>query len=397
MWRWEHHLLVCLLSSTIMVGSARAESIEDTSGQALASFRASIERVRQGSPTLSRVVQFGDSHTANDLWTGALRRGLQARFGDGGHGFVIPGRPWAQYRHLDVGHAYNDRYWKVSRLRPATPTPVPFGLGGVVLDARQDGARLRVLTSRRGEVGRAVSMFDLFFQVQPGGGSIRARIDGKLIVTMSTDMEKAAPAFRRFEVPDGSHHLELDAVGRGPVRIYGVVLERRGPGVVVDSVGVPGLRAENLLMSEGALLKAHLVRRNPDLIILAFGAVEANHPGFEAAGYAETVARVVEHVKIGAPAASCLILGPIDRARRIKGGGWESLPTLPAITAAQREAAKSAGCAFWDTRAAMGGEGSILRWYEEGLTLRDRIHLNRRGYTKLAGLLEAALVEAVGE
>jgi hypothetical protein len=40
----------------------------------------------------------------------------------------------------------------------------------------------------------------------------------------------------------------------------------------------------------------------------------------------------------------------------------------------------------------MGGGGSINTWVDEGLGLRDHIHLNKRGYAKLAGLLEAALL-----
>ncbi len=39
-----------------------------------------------------RILQFGDSHTASDMGTAAFRRQLQARFGDGGRGFVSIGQ-----------------------------------------------------------------------------------------------------------------------------------------------------------------------------------------------------------------------------------------------------------------------------------------------------------------
>src|SRR2546430_12522586 len=39
-----------------------------------------------------RIVQYGDSHTAADFETGAIRKTLQTRFGDGGRGFVLLGK-----------------------------------------------------------------------------------------------------------------------------------------------------------------------------------------------------------------------------------------------------------------------------------------------------------------
>src|SRR6185369_17739867 len=44
-----------------------------------------------------RLIQIGDSHTAADWYTGVVRRMLQARFGDGGRGFVAVGKPWKGY------------------------------------------------------------------------------------------------------------------------------------------------------------------------------------------------------------------------------------------------------------------------------------------------------------
>lgn len=44
-----------------------------------------------------RILQFGDSHTAADVGTSTLRHLFQARFGDGGRGFVSIGKPWKTY------------------------------------------------------------------------------------------------------------------------------------------------------------------------------------------------------------------------------------------------------------------------------------------------------------
>src|SRR5207302_11012269 len=46
------------------------------------------------------ILQIGDSHTAADFFTGELRKRLQARYGDGGVGYVTAGRPHIGVQNL---------------------------------------------------------------------------------------------------------------------------------------------------------------------------------------------------------------------------------------------------------------------------------------------------------
>jgi hypothetical protein len=39
------------------------------------------------------------------------------------------------------------------------------------------------------------------------------------------------------------------------------------------------------------------------------------------------------------------------------------MPTIPRIVALQRRVARETGCGFFDTFQAMGGEGTMARWY----------------------------------
>ena len=70
---------------------------------------------------------------------------------------------------------------------------------------------------------------------------------------------------------------------------------------------------------------------------------------------------------------------------------------MTAIIEIQRDAAKSAGCAFWDARAAMGGPGAAHEWYcnlENPLATHDHVHLTREGYRKLADAMFAATMRS---
>jgi lysophospholipase L1-like esterase len=62
------------------------------------------------------------------------------------------------------------------------------------------------------------------------------------------------------------------------------------------------------------------------------------------------------------------------------------------IVAAQRNAALSNGCAFWDIREGMGGKGSMRQWVVAGLAQKDYVHFTQDGYRLLGGALYEELI-----
>ena len=90
------------------------------------------------------VLQYGDSHTASDVGAGVLRHALQARFGDGGRGFVSLGRPWKGYWQEGVRGGMTREFEpaKVSfSWRGVSAGDGAFGLLGVAVEASRAGAR----------------------------------------------------------------------------------------------------------------------------------------------------------------------------------------------------------------------------------------------------------------
>ena len=95
------------------------------------------------------------------------------------------------------------------------------------------------------------------------------------------------------------------------------------------------------------------------------------------------------------PSASCLVLGPPDRASK-SGEAWKSPPRLLEIVARERHVAEAAGCAFYDRMAAMGGAGQMAVWAAEAFprAQQDRVHLTREGYARVGGAFAADLLHA---
>lgn len=85
------------------------------------------------------------------------------------------------------------------------------------------------------------------------------------------------------------------------------------------------------------------------------------------------------------PNASVLVVGVSDMARK-EEGQYLSYPNIGKVKQAQQNAAKRAGCAFWDLHAVMGGENAIKEWVVASppLAEKDYTHFNISG-AKLVG------------
>jgi lysophospholipase L1-like esterase len=134
--------------------------------------------------------------------------------------------------------------------------------------------------------------------------------------------------------------------------------------------------------------------RAPDLVILAYGTNEAGDDT-PIDVYERQVVDELGRIARAAPTASCLLLGPPDRAWKT-ADGWVTIPKLMDIIAAQRRVAAAAGCAFYDQQAAMGGPGAISAWGALPVPRsgHDHVHLTREGYSVLGGTVASDLLAA---
>lgn len=344
----------------------------DPSGKALDAFFAALSRSAKKEPhAVTRIAHFGDSIVVSDYVSGTLRRKLQAAFGDSGHGFVLIANAWPAYFHNDVSR-YATAGFNVSRIvGPYAPDGL-YGLGGVSFSVPPN-VLSRIGTAPSGEFGRKVSSFTLFYLAQPSGGSLELAIDGGAASEFSTAGPEVASKTHRIEVPDGAHELTLQT-RRGTSRLFGVVLERDVPGVVLDALGVQGARIRFLDKQDDRHWAEQLALRNPQLLIYQFGANEsADGFLYAMSDYHRTMRDVLEQGKRALPGSSCLVIGAMDRAAKV-GDEIVSLRVMPELLANQKQAALDAGCAFFDTWTAMGGARSMPRWVKKGLGQADLTH-----------------------
>lgn len=362
-----------------------------------------------------RVLHFGDSHVAADWWTDELRRALQGRFGDAGVGLVMPGRPWSYFHHERATSPRAN--WQTLGLG-REPGDGLVGLSGVALAPRPRAEAASVIAG--------FSRFEIQLGLPAGEACVQVSVDGAPLFSgwlgadggiPAAELEEVpvrielaplepgagdsppvmgscrALAFITGEVPAGEHVLSVDDACGGLPLVLGVDLRGDAAGVLVDTLGLNGAEMVWLERADPAVRRALLARVGPRLLVLSYGANDMTATGFTREGYVEQARRILAALRRDAPEATILVTGPTDRSHRRKGARRELVRrNEPEIVGALREAALAEGCAFWDARAAMGGEGSIDAWRKRGLAGRDLVHLTERGYRILGSLLAESLL-----
>lgn len=366
--------------------------VEDPTGRGMRPFYEALERTaRRSEGAITRVGHYGDSSIATDLITSTVRENFQLRFGDAGHGFVLAARGFIPYKHRGVRQTSNPDAWDTREVVRRQDRTGHYGYGGVRSRALY-GAWARIGTARRGDVGTRVSRFEIFYLEQPRGGRLSIRLDRNPVDTISTRAETRGDGVYTVETDDGAHVLELRHAGGGRVGLYGVALERDGPGVVYDSLGLVGARANRLLNFDAEHIENQLELRGVDLIVLGFGGNEASDERTEDAFY-EDYMKVLDRMRQGRDDLGCLVFAPLDQASRVRGR-IRTLDTIPLIVAAQRRAAFDSGCAFYDTWQAMGGKNAMRRWYKARprLAMGDFRHATPAGYEIIGNMFYKALL-----
>jgi lysophospholipase L1-like esterase len=412
---------------------------------------AQVNPPEAAGPQIVHIIHFGDSHVASDYWAGVLREKFQARFGDAGPGFVLPGRPWPSIRYADA-RSLDGVGWRTDGLRYTERDGV-VGLGGMSMESYRELSP--------SSAAATFSQFQVFAATSPGNACLKVQVDDADVPSVNSDIERIVPStpeakpVAQLLVPEpspnalgggaaappppvlssskkkrkkrpakhvspdppfnpwpagspldlvemgnttplsiGTHQLSIRSSCGTWGRVLGVELYNGSSGVVYDTDGVNGARLEDLEKPLPALRAALLKQEQPTLIIVSYGTNDIGMRSFDASAYEERAFQILSKLKQDAGDASILVTGPSDRGsprRRTRALIQASqLELQPAI----RKAALRAGCAYWDEQAAMGGSGSMTNWRRAGLANYDYVHFMGAGYQKLADMLfEQLMVE----
>ena len=341
-------------------------------------------------PPVVHIIHFGDSHVASDYWAGAIREKLQARFGDAGPGFVLPGRPWPTIRYAEA-KSLDGQGWRTDGLRLGENDGV-VGLGGMSLESFREANPASALAS--------FSQFAILAATSPGADCLQVQVDDVDFHDLTSHTEPVIPAAppapsplvpepsskslgggaadppdppapltpvkrskkRRKTTPPvppwrpwpadspldlleltnsaplaaGPHRISIRSSCGSNARLLGMELFSGSKGILYDTDGVNGARLADLEKPLPALRKALLQQSHPALIIVSYGTNDIGTKGFTSSDYEERAFQILSKLKEDAGDASILVTGPTDRGsprRRppsLHSGGAGGASTCPA-------------------------------------------------------------------
>lgn len=380
-----------LRPDTVRPGATTTEVIDPTSS--LDHFYAALQRTEQRRPdAVTRILHYGDSPTTADLITADVRLLLQTQFGDAGHGFCLIAKPWAWYGHRGLEISASN--WKID---PATQPELRdglFGLGGVSFRGGPNAVSHIRVTSPRGLASNSsYTTIEVAYLAQPGGGEFAIQAGEHTFGTVQTDADSKRSGYASFPIPGGATRLTVE-VTRGSVRLFGVQLLKPAPGVVYSSLGLNGA---NISVLTKTFQKDHWAEQlrhyQPDLVIVNYGTNESGYPKFVDYAYGKELKEVVRRLRAALPETSILLMSPMDRGQREANGEIGTVTAMPRLVMLEQQTATDMGCAFFNTFEAMGGAGTMGRWYEAEPRLvgADFIHPMPAGAKIVGGLLYQAL------
>lgn len=363
-----------------------------------------LRALERGESVRVAVGQFGASHTAGQVMTDRVRERLADRFGHAGRGYVAVGPSDAALLPSRVTRKLSGPF-EVADGRHVM-------LGGAV---SMNGTKARLLPGARFDMAfcdgcrearyRAPGFLELAWLYTPDMGAADVFVNDVHVGVLSPNERRHESDVQLLRIPVRGEAHTLSVVVRdedddkrrrrddeeedippGPVNLFSVAAEVSRPGVVIDAVGLPGSTGMTMQRWRRDLIKEQVAARDYDLVVTAWGTNESGLKDLDAVTYRHHFKETLRTLLEAAPGADCVVVGPTDRQLKRKGQ-WQPAPRYDLVVSVQQEVAAELGCAYFETRKAMGGRGSMGWWLKEGLASEDRVHLTKKGYRRLADLL----------
>jgi lysophospholipase L1-like esterase len=368
------------------------------------------------------ILQIGDSHTAADYFTAELRQKLQARYGNGGVGYLDAGKPHIGVRSgaMKVTASPGWTYHAIQR----SDNIAEFWLSGFNAVATASGEALTFAS----DTPVPFDSIEIEALRQPGGGSIDISLDGAIKSSADLNGTVVEPVVLRLR-PDGApsdrvRQIEIRSRGAGVVSIASIGIYQKQSGVSYNNIGYPGATIDLVNKFDEKLMADALRRLDPQIVVLVFGTNEASKPNLDAARYERSYEKAIARIKTALPNAQIVLVGPPDGAERpphCLGKGpadaachpappsdgalytepadcdWHTIAHLDLVRDIERKIAGRHGFVYWNWATINPNQCAAHQLVAASppLMTPDHVHFTPAGYVKGADLFLDALIPVI--
>lgn len=332
----------------------------------------------------ARIAMLGDSYIEGDILSEVIREHLQDKYGGSGAGYVpaftnIPG-----FRNSIRQNCSN---WKELDFRKRGQNFTT--LSG--FSFKPDGAAKTVIKGSKKATHTSNWTQSRILYISPDEGQFKFYSSADNSDPISTT---ASSGVQCYTLPGNTSEVTFES-STPDLNVLGIFLDGES-GVALDNMSIRGYAGirHDILNLEIARQASEFI--DYKLIILEFGINALTAEQTDYSGYCKVVSKSVDRLREAYPNADILLLGIGDRGIK-QGTEVISMPTVKNMVAAQRKLAKDKGLLFFDTCAAMGGQGAVVEWASRREINKDYIHLSRKGGDRLGKIIAEAIETCLDE
>lgn len=371
-------LTVGLLRSGSAAPNPQVPAIEGA--ERLSSWRTGVAEADASRDPLV-IACLGDSNTEGSTYTLALRRMLQASYGNRGQGYLtfntkrsavtdfVPVKRRGSWRDYDTSPGGEG------------PPPAPyFAIDGFWSETEDANAGITVAFPKD-----EPQRLRVHYRVGPGMGKFSVFSGDWEAQRLNCQAEQPGYA---VSAPLTGNSFRIERI-EGKVALSGFDTERvvwssgrdvLPGGAIVHALGNGWGQASHLAPTDESTFRGFLTATEPDLITILFGTNDMHNEGVPRK-YRESLSTIVGKLQTAAPGIGILILSAPEATQTTAGLAAEYAQIA-------REVATEKGCAFWDWRQVVGERSR--NWSERGF-MADQLHYSATGGQAFAGLLLRAL------
>lgn len=353
---------------------------------------------------LVHILHFGDSQIEGDRVSSYLRNQLQKKFGGAGMGVmpIVANGPASLPYTYEISSGW-ERYSAQDKIKKSDNNHYGIFLSYYKLkssvvngtDSFNGWVNLKWPNTRNPLIARFTNC-KLYF------GNVTAPFNVELVqndlvlnkrtISKSSAFDCVTWKFKRSE-----KNLYIKLSGTESPDFYGVSLTCNN-GVSLDNVPLRGSSGLEFTKADQLFFKRVLKELNVKMLIMQFGVNVVPYKTSNYSFYEKSLSRQLSFLKSIDRNLQIIVIGVGDAARQTENG-IESYPNIEKIRDAQRSAAFTNGCAFWDFYEAMGGKNSIYSWVhaDPPLAQKDYTHMTRAGARIAGELLYRAFIEEYTE
>lgn len=354
--------------------------------QNISSFYSKLNELETQKKGNVRIAYFGDSMNDGDLIVQDIRQAFQDSYGGQGVGFVAITSLSANARY-SVSHQFSKDWKTESFVTAKKGSHTTFGVSGQVFYGNDTTNTKSFWVKYKAQGQKHCTQLNnpiLYYgrsNNENGTVTIETADGLKEVKALNTNK-----LLNKLSLSDGNpKQLKLTFNNIDSIPLYGVSFENN-TGVHVDNFSLRGNSGLPLSIFSTSLMNAFDATFDYDLIVLHYGANVLSYTVESYGWYEKGMTRVVNNLRRSFPNADILIISTADKATKIE----EELASDPAVILllnAQKRYARNTGAGFINLYSLMGGDGSMIKWVEDGLAGKDYTHFNASGSKKVAKLI----------